>query len=89
MTEHQSEADLPGAPRTVRQWLADMNFELYEPTEETLRDLDTVMGYDEFWQWSSGKADPVDDRKSSWRETIVIWCAVGAVLLSVVWLSNL
>jgi hypothetical protein len=89
MMEHQSEDNLPGAPRTVRRWLADMKFELYEPTEENLRDLDTVMDYDEFWEWSSGKAEPVNWGKSTWKETFIIWFAVWAVLLLVVWLSNL
>ncbi len=79
----------PDAPRTARAWLAALDLELPDPTDEDLRDLDVAMGYDEFWEWSSGKVDLVNWRKSSWKETIVVWLVVWGVLLLVVWLHQL
>jgi hypothetical protein len=50
--------DIYGEPRTVQEWLTDLNWELVDPTEDDIRDYDLFLGYDEFWQWSSGKVDP-------------------------------
>jgi hypothetical protein len=47
--------DVWGECRTVKEWLNDFNWELVEPTDSELRDLNLFIGHDEFWSWSSGK----------------------------------
>jgi hypothetical protein len=57
MAENSREKKLPGEPRTAREWLADYRWELEDPIEGDLRDLDMVMDHDEFWQWAGGKVN--------------------------------
>jgi hypothetical protein len=52
--------DVWGECRTVQEWLNDFNWEIVDPTEEDLKDLNLFIGHDEFWDWSSGK---VTDRE--------------------------
>ena len=52
--------DVWGESRTVQEWLHDFNWEIVDPTEEDLKDLNLFIGHDEFWDWSSGK---VTDRE--------------------------
>jgi hypothetical protein len=40
--------------RTVKDWLDDLDFELVNPTESELSDLNLFIDYDGFWDWSSG-----------------------------------
>jgi len=49
--------DIYGEPRTVQEWLNDLNLELVNLTEDDLRDYNLFLGYDEFWEWSGGKVD--------------------------------
>ena len=50
--------DVYGEPRTVREWLEDINWQIVEPlTEEDMHDLNLFLGYDEFWEWASGKIE--------------------------------
>jgi hypothetical protein len=49
--------DIYGEPRTVKEWLDDLGWQLVEPTEDDLKDLTLFLGYDEFWEWSSGKIE--------------------------------
>jgi len=46
-------------PRTVRQWLADFNWEIADPSEQDIKDLDLVLGHYDFRNWSGGKAVPI------------------------------
>ena len=57
----RSHGDIYGECRTVKEWLDDFNWELVDPLDSELKDLNIFMGYDEFWEWSSGKV--ADKRK--------------------------
>jgi hypothetical protein len=72
-------------PRTVRQWLTDLHLKLPDPTPEDARDFDTVMGHDEFWEWSSGKVDlnHLTNHRLDWR-IVLLWLAVCG--LGVLWM---
>ena len=57
--------DVYGEPRTVREWLDDINWQIVEPvTDEDIRELDLFLGHDEFWTWGSGKIEPADSSDS-------------------------
>ncbi|MCU7552845.1 hypothetical protein OCK74_27245 [Chitinophagaceae bacterium LB-8] len=47
--------DVWGECRTVKEWLEDFNWELVDPTDSELKDVNLFIGHDEFWVWSSGK----------------------------------
>ncbi len=49
--------DIYGEPRTVKEWLEDIGWQLVEPTEDDLKDLNLFLGHDEFWTWSGGKIE--------------------------------
>lgn len=70
-------------PKTAREWLAEFGWELAEPGEVSQQELDTVMGHDEFWEWSSGKVDfnQLTQVHSSW----LVWLAVA--LLGLIWVA--
>ena len=55
--------DTYGEARTVKEWLDDIGWHIVEPTEDDLKDLNLFLGYDEFWEWSSGKIE--QDAKDS------------------------
>lgn len=47
--------DVWGEVRTVREWLEDLRYELVNPADEDWKDMNLVLGYDEFRDWSHGK----------------------------------
>jgi hypothetical protein len=72
--------NLPGSPRTAREWLRDFGWNLPEPTEQDLRELDLVMEHDAFWQWSSGKVEmPATPGNTSWRQTLRELAILGLI----------
>src|SRR4051794_8521467 len=44
-----------GQDKPIRQWLAVCKMELADPSEVSEHELDIVMGYDEFWEWTNDK----------------------------------
>ncbi|MDO7875720.1 hypothetical protein Q5H93_13325 [Hymenobacter sp. ASUV-10] len=47
--------DVWSESRTIQEWLDDYNWEVINPTEEDAKDLSLFLGYDEVWEWGSGK----------------------------------
>ena len=61
----QQYGDICGEVRIVKEWLESMNWEIVEPlTQQDFKDLNLFLGYDEFWEWSSGKISPKDAESS-------------------------
>jgi hypothetical protein len=49
--------DIYGEARTVEEWLHDIGWRIVGATEDDLQDLNLFLGYDEFWEWGSGRIE--------------------------------